>query len=407
MSTIRAHDLVETSTPARTPTRNDPRVMLAELHVLRDGHPFWNNSLFQACRDGRLDRGDLRYVFSQYQQYSKSFTRFLSALMTNLESDLFRSLLSENLWEEGGGCEPEKRHAEIFRRFLRDACGIAAPEDVAIEPYTQYFVREYLAFCRDHDAMAVSAFLSLGTESIVPRMYETFVHGLRAAGFRDDELEFFHLHIACDDEHAETLERIMVSYAGDPQWFESCKRAMTRALDLRLVFFEHLVEGVHRNRLQPLVDRVNAGVSLCPLAASPTDVRHRGDDDAPPLYANRDDAANIEFAVTRIPLKAEVLDPRRVTIPPGKSNERHRHAHETFLYILAGSGTVAVDAQTVEVVAGDSILVPRWSLHQTTNTGAAPLEVLAITDYQLTKRAYVGDAKAYRLDESANQHRRE
>ena len=40
--------------------------------------------------------------------------------MTSLESDLFRSLLSENLWEEGGGCEPEKRHAEIFRRFLRD-----------------------------------------------------------------------------------------------------------------------------------------------------------------------------------------------------------------------------------------------------------------------------------------------
>jgi len=407
MSTVHARDMVQAAPSPRRPTEIAPQVLLADLHALRDEHPFWRNRLFQALLDGSLDRGDLRYIFSQYQLYSRSFTRYLSAVMANLDNDLFRARLSANLWEEGGGCEPERRHAELFRRFLRDACGVPAPEATEFEAFTQLFVREYLAYCLGNDALAGSAFLSLGTEGIVPRMYGVFVAGLTRAGFRDDELEFFHLHIACDDEHAETLEQIMLSYADEPRWFGTCKRAMTRALDLRLRFFDRLVEGVQRQRLAPVVDRVNAGVSLCPLAATPADVRHRAGDQGPPLYAHRDDGAGIDFAVTRIPLRAEVLDPRVVTIPPGKHNERHRHAHETFIYILEGAGTVDVDAHTIEVAAGDSILVPRWALHQTRNTGSAPLRFLAVTDYQLTKRAYVGDAKAYRLDEAANAHRRE
>lgn len=380
--------------------------MLAELHVLRDEHPLWRGRLFRALADGALDRGDLAYVFSQYQLYSKSFTRYLSALMANLENDLFRAELSQNLWEEGGGAEPAKRHAELFRRFLADALGVS-PEAVEFDAATQHFVREYLAFCLGNDGLAGSAFLSLGTESIVPRMYLAFVEGLRVAGFRDDQLEFFHLHIACDDDHAETLERIMLAYVHEPRWLDVCKRAMTRALDLRHAFFERLVDGIQQRRVRAILERINAGASLAPRVLLPTDLRHAGTAESPPLYTNVDEASGIAFAVTRIPLAAEVLDPRRLEIPPGKCNERHRHAHETFLYCTGGTGTVTVDGRTVDVRAGDSVLVPRWSVHQTHNTGDVPLAFIAITDYHLTKRAYVGDAKAYRQDETANAHRAE
>jgi quercetin dioxygenase-like cupin family protein/pyrroloquinoline quinone (PQQ) biosynthesis protein C len=381
--------------------------MLAELRVLRDEHPLWRNQLFQAFQNGSLTKDDLRYIFSQYQYYSRSFTRFISAVMANCDSDLWRARLSANLWEEGGGCEPAQRHAEIFRRFLRDELGVPAPEETEFAAFTQHFVREYLVACLAGDALTGSAFLSLGTEGIVPRMYQVFVTGLRKAGFRDEQLEFFHLHIACDDDHAETLEQMMLSYAGEPRWFDACKRAMNHALDLRLELFERMVDALQRQRLDPTLARINDGASLCPPAATPKDVHHRAIDVQPTLYTNTVESAGIDFTVTRIPLHAEVLDPRRVSIPPGRSNERHRHAHETFIYVLAGTGTVQVDAQKVDISPGDSVLVPRWALHQTTNTGTAPLELLAITDYQLTKRAYFGDAKAYRLDESANGHRTE
>ncbi|MBA3538156.1 MAG: iron-containing redox enzyme family protein [Deltaproteobacteria bacterium] len=407
MSTIRRCDTADLTNRIRTTPVVAHEASLVELRALRDNHPLWSNRLFQACESGSLDRSDLRYIFSQYQLYSRSFTRFISAVMANCDSDLFRARLSENLWEEGGGCAPERRHAELFRRFLRDALDVPAPEDTEFEAYTQLFVREYLTFCLASEPLAGSAFLSLGTEGIVPRMYEIFMRGLGHAGLRGDELEFFKIHVECDDDHALTLEQMMLSYTDEPRWFEICKRAMTHALDLRLQFFERCVDELQRRRLDGMLARVNSGVSLCPLAAPASEVRHRGDAVGPALYTNRVEAAGIDFEVSRIPLQAEVLDPRRVAIPPGRCNERHRHAHETFIYILAGIGQVDVDAQTVDVVAGDSVMVPRWALHQTRNTGTTPLQFLAVTDYQLTKRAFVGDAQAYRLDESANLHRRE
>lgn len=408
MSTLRARDVtVGVGGTVSISSRAAPHALLAELRVLRDEHPLWTNRLFRAFENGSLDRRDLQYIFSQYQHYSRSFTRFISAVMANCDSDLWRARLSQNLWEEGGGCEPSARHAEIFRSFLRDALDITDPDEVEIAAFTRHFVREYLTACLGGDALAGSALLSLGTESIVPRMYEVFLTGLRKAGFSDDQLEFFHLHIACDDDHAETLEQMMLSYAGESRWFDICKRAMLHALDLRHDFFERLMNELQRQRLDATVAKINAGVSLAAKSATPADVRHRGDTDTPALYTNTVESEGIEFVVTRIPLQAEVLDPRRVVIPPGKRNERHRHAHETFMHILAGTGQIDVDGQIVEIARGDSLLVPRWALHQTTNTGETPLELIAITDYQLTKRAYVGDAKAYRLDERANRHRDE
>jgi pyrroloquinoline quinone (PQQ) biosynthesis protein C/mannose-6-phosphate isomerase-like protein (cupin superfamily) len=394
----------------RVPQREtlaDPNAQLVELRRLRDEHPLWNNRLFQACRAGTLDREDLRYVFSQYQLYSRNFTRFIAALMANCDNDLFRSRLSENLWEEGGGCVPEHRHAELFRRFLAEVFDLSKPDLTDYEACTQYFVNEYLAFCLRSGPAAGSAFLSLGTEGIVARMYEVFMAGFRHAGIREDQLTFFKIHIECDDDHARTLEQLMLSYAGEPRWFETCKQAMCHAMDLRLQFFERIVDGLQRRRLGRLAERINAGVSLCGPTPRPADVRHRDGDSSPELYTNRVDAEGIEFTVNRIPLAAEVLDPRRVVVPVGKRNELHRHAHETFIYILSGTGRVHIDALVVDVAAGDSILVPRWALHQTENTGASPLSFLAVTDYHLTKRAYIGDAKAYRLDETANSHRRE
>lgn len=409
MSTLRARDVAVgvVGTASISPSGATPDVLLTELRVLRDDHPLWRCRLLRAFENGSLEKSDLQYVFSQYQHYSRSFTRFISAVMANCDHDLWRARLSENLWEEGGGCDPDRRHAEIFRRFLRDALDVPAPEDVEYAAFTRHFVREYLTACLGGDVLSGAAFLSLGTESIVPRLYEVFVTGLRKAGFRDEQLEFFHLHIACDDEHAETLEQMMLSYASEPRWFDICKRAMKHALDLRLEFFERLVEELQRRRLDSTIAAVNAGRSLCSPDAKPSDVRHRGGDEGPALYANAVDSEGIEFVVTRIPLEAEVLDPRRVAIPPGKANERHRHAHETFIHVISGAGHVEVDAQIVDVKAGDSVLVPRWALHQTRNTGGAPLEFIAVTDYRLTKRAYVGDAKAYRLDERANRHRDE
>jgi pyrroloquinoline quinone (PQQ) biosynthesis protein C/quercetin dioxygenase-like cupin family protein len=378
---------------------------LAELKHLVAEHPFWRSDLLAAFAQGALSRDDLRYVFSQYQLYSKSFTRFIAAVMANCDSDLFRAQLSENLWEEGGGCEPERRHAEIFRNFLRSALGVEQPEEIEHAPFARHFVREYLSYCQRCEPMAGAAFLSLGTEGIVPRLYEIMITGLRAAGIPEPQLEFFHLHISCDDAHAVTLERMMTSNADEPGWFEACKAAMNRALGLRADFFGHIFHALRQRRLEPLVARMQGHSSLA-RGLDDAEVRHRPGDATMALYDNEVEKLNVKFSVERLPLATEVLDPRMVRIPPHKFNERHKHAHETLIHILAGTGTVLVDDRVLPVAPGDTILVPRWALHQTQNHGDTEMRFLAVTDFGLTRRAYLGDATDYRMNADADARRR-
>jgi pyrroloquinoline quinone (PQQ) biosynthesis protein C/quercetin dioxygenase-like cupin family protein len=363
---------------------------LTELHNLRNKHPFWNNPLFRACSAGALTIEDFHFIFSQYYLYSKNFTRYLAAIMANCEDDLFRAHLSENMWEEGGGAAPEKRHAEIFRQFLRDGLSIDI-ENIEYMDFTRHFTQEYLNYCLRSNSAAASAFFSLGTEGIVARMYGIFTEGLIKAGIDDLHLEFFRIHMECDDEHAATLEEMMLSYSNTSDWYNTCLDAMNHALDLRLCFFNNLYDAIQIRRIKGVLEKIQSRQSLTPDLPDVSSLHHQQDQKAIPLYSNTNERLNIEFLVERVPFTSEVLDPRVVRIPAGKFNEKHRHAHETIFYIISGKGRVLVNDAVIEVKAGDMVFVPRWAMHQSQNIGNTEMTILAVTDFNLTGRAYIGN----------------
>ncbi|HEX7842521.1 MAG TPA: iron-containing redox enzyme family protein [Kofleriaceae bacterium] len=355
---------------------------------------------------GAFSREDLRFIFSQYHLYTSTFTRFIAAVMATCEDDRFRAALSQNLWEEGGGCEPSRRHAQIFRNFLQHSLGIEDVGRIEYAPFTRLFVNEYLDHSMRLDPMAAAAFLAVGTEGIVSRMYEIMRTGLRRAGIPDPELEFFDIHIACDDDHAVTLENLMVSYAHRPGWFAACADAVTRALDLRTAFFGHLFDTLQSTRLAPMLRRMQARESLA-RGVEDAVLCHRPGAATIEMYANEVERLNIRFTVERLPLSAEVLDPRMVRIPAGKFNEKHKHAHETLIHILEGAGQVVIDDRALAVRAGDTVLVPRWSMHQTQNLGTTEMRFLAVTDFGLSQRAFVGDPTDYRMHADVDAKRRQ
>src|SRR5262245_22762956 len=368
----------------------DRLLVLDQLHHAEQRHPFWSNRLFSACKAGHLTLGDFRFIFSQYYLYSKNFTRYLAAIMANCDNDYFRARLSENMWEEGGGAAPENRHSEMFRNFLREGLSIVLDEIDYLD-FTHHFMHSYLDFCRSATPAAASAFFSLGTEGIVARIYEIFVAGLKQAGIEERHLKFFRLHMECDDEHAATLEDMMLSYSGEADWSETCRRAMDHALNLRHRFFDNLYEAIRQRRVQGLLDRIQSRQPLAPESPNPAHFLHGSSQLGTPLYSNTNGRLNIDFAVNRVPFAAEVLDPRLIRIPPGKYNEKHRHAHETVFYIIAGHGRVLINETAIEVAPGDMVFVPRWAMHQSQNLGETEMTILAVTDYGLTGNAYIGN----------------
>jgi oxalate decarboxylase/phosphoglucose isomerase-like protein (cupin superfamily) len=72
-----------------------------------------------------------------------------------------------------------------------------------------------------------------------------------------------------------------------------------------------------------------------------------------------------------------------VVLLPGKGHERHNHPEaEEILYVLSGTGEQTVESQDggqpFTVRAGDTIHIPVGVFHSTTNTGWAPLRLLAL-----------------------------
>jgi len=365
---------------------------LEHLQRLQAEHPIWSCRLITACRSGLLTKEDFKHIFSQYFRYSKNFTRYLAALMMNCDNDFYRSRLSENLWEEGGGAEPDKRHAELFRRFLREALGIEI-EAIQFQSFANDFFHQYLDFCRNSSPVAGAAFLSLGTEGAIARLYGYFCDGLLQAGVEEKDLGFFRIHMECDDEHAITLAELMCSYADEPGWFGTCQAAMNHALDLRMQFLDDVLDYALNARIKDVLDRIRHEDSRVPEGADAKSFLHSGQNGGglSSLYSNKVENLNIEFSVERVNFGADVFDVRVVHIPPGRNNELHRHSHESLLTVTRGNGRVKVDDLTIDVATGDTVFVPRWAMHQTQNTGDQPMELLAVTDYGLTRRAFLGE----------------
>jgi mannose-6-phosphate isomerase-like protein (cupin superfamily) len=222
-------------------------------------------------------------------------------------------------------------------------------------------------------------------------MYTAFLNGLLAVGLSDEHTEFFRIHVACDDEHARTLEGIMMSYSGSPNWYGTCLGAMDYALRLRQRFFEQMFDVIQARRMNAVIAGIQSGESLAPKAWLGSDLRYCVNTRGTPLYANVDERLGIDFSVERVPFDTDVFDPRLLRIAPGANTEQHRHPHESIFYVIRGTGRVHVDESVVDIGPGDLVFVPRWATHQSFNTSSDELFILALTDFSLTEKVFIGD----------------
>lgn len=365
--------------------------VLIHLNGLKNQHKIWQNPLLLACEKGLLKREDFQYLFAQYYFYSKNFTRLLAACMVRCNNDFYRSKLSQNLWEEGGGQDIQLRHAEIFRQFLIRNLDIELSK-IHFESYTQLFFNQYLELCLN-DTLESSAILSFGTEGIVAKLYGIFKKGMLNCGFFDEDLTFFNIHINCDDDHAITLQELCLSFHNEPNWLQRTEKALIAALDLRDHFFIEVYNSLQHLRFEKLISKIRKPSELSSSLHKIYNISNLKNN----LYNNTNKNEKIFFSVDRVPFDAEILDPRLVNIPAGFTNELHSHAHETVFLILEGKGEVEIDGIVLNVCSGDMVYVPRWAKHQTKNTGQNEMKFFAVTDYGFTKNIPENSESIYRL----------
>ncbi|TDR73334.1 acyl-CoA synthetase (AMP-forming)/AMP-acid ligase II [Paludibacterium purpuratum] len=204
----------------------------AKLIAKLQSHPFLTR-----CRAGQASLDELKYFLVQQGHYSGYFTRYLCAMMANLPSNVEVFELAENLFEElGFAGSDETPHYLLYRKMLTDF-GLSL-ESPAPNPATLGLIDAMFAHCRDPQPSVGLAALCLGAEALVPAMYADIIAGFEAHGVEAETIRFFHLHVQCDDGHAETIENILVEMVEkDSSQLEVIIAAGHALVDARRDFF--------------------------------------------------------------------------------------------------------------------------------------------------------------------------
>ena len=212
---------------------------------------------------------------------------------------------------------------------------------------------------------ALTADLELNPLVIPSTVCALYVHALKGNAQKEETLHF-------------------IEWFSNPEleanWSEDLKELVSR-------FFGEL----QLQRIGALLERISAQKSLTTGTESAALISSLHDSKLSGLYENKVDELNIDFTVSLLPFGLEVLDPRIVTVKPGKANEMHKHAHETVFIFLKGKGKVLVDNFENEVNPGDFAFIPRWCNHQSVNIGDEDLVFLAVADFGLTGKSFVGN----------------
>jgi pyrroloquinoline-quinone synthase len=177
------------------------------------GHPF-----SRAWAAGELSREQLGQWAIQHFYYIDAVPQQFAALYARLPDLDARQHLLENLLGEEMPGEPGRRHPDLCARFAR-ACGVpqemllSAEESGQILPTTRAMRSWVWELATVRSLGEACAGIMVALEGQLPTLYPKYVEAMQKMGFSDNDLEFFHVHITGDVEHAHVGLELTHRYA--------------------------------------------------------------------------------------------------------------------------------------------------------------------------------------------------
>ena len=177
------------------------------------GHAF-----SRAWAAGELSRAQLGEWAIQHFYYIDPIPQQFAQLYARLpDLDARQHLLENLLGEEMPAC-PEKRHPDLLRKFER-ACGVSderilrAEDNGEILPTTRAMRAWIWELSSIRHLSESGAGIMVALEGQLPTLYPKYVDAMRKMGFTEDDMEFFHVHIEGDTEHAHIGLELTARYA--------------------------------------------------------------------------------------------------------------------------------------------------------------------------------------------------
>lgn len=204
-------------------------------------HPF-----SEAVASGAYSRAQLGFWATQHHYYIDMIPQQFGHFFCRMPDLDARQLLLENLVGEEMLGQPGKRHPDLMLRFAK-ACGVSAERVKGAEargeilPSTRAmrsWIYELVAF--RHIAEGAAGIM-LALEGQTPTLFPKYVKAFKRLGFKDDDLEFFYVHMEADVEHQRHGLEITYRYANTPELQKMALAAVSSSAGQRLA----MLDGIH------------------------------------------------------------------------------------------------------------------------------------------------------------------
>ena len=231
------------------PYRPDPRDFLADLRRAVESHMGVNHPLLARVAHVPFTREDYLVMGLQHYPLVGTFTTYLELLLLRAPDSDAKQWIAKVLVDEYGEGSDDKDHAELYQEFLR-ACGASDEQMLATLLHEDItgFIADHLHLCSEEPFLVGLGAVGPGHEWAIPKMFPQIVQGLRRAGFDEEEILYFTLHMEQDEDHGAWLEESLVDYATTPEAQALIHQGTMRSLAARTRFWSGVQDKIVRWR---------------------------------------------------------------------------------------------------------------------------------------------------------------
>lgn len=217
---------------------------LEDLRREVETHPAVNHLFLNRLATTPFARQDYAVFAENHFPLVCVFTSYLERLLIRAPTSDAKLWLAKVLVDEYGEGSEGKDHATLYESFLRSAGGRPKRSGDTAPAPARAFIEEHVRIVEREPFLVGLGAVGPGHEWAIPKMFAAVIPGLRRAGFSDQEIGYFTLHVEQDEDHGAWLESALERFATNDRARAEIRRGAMLSLDARRKFWTGVQSAV-------------------------------------------------------------------------------------------------------------------------------------------------------------------
>lgn len=229
--------------------KQSAREFLRSLREEIRSHPGVGHSLLGRMLTDPRTKQDFRVLASQHYPLVANFTAYMELLLLRAPTSEAKCWIAKVLVDEYGERSAGADHSRAYRTFMHAAGIVPGEEDgFPLHPVVVDFIKEHYRICTEEPFLVGLGAVGPGHEWSIPTMFEHVLTGLYKAGFREQEIDYWLMHLDQDADHGAWLEEALVEYCCTDDARQQIRCGAMLSLNAREQFWWGVMDKINTER---------------------------------------------------------------------------------------------------------------------------------------------------------------